>query len=373
MSNTQFWNDDWMNLQQQYWQQLGEFGRKAMGGQEEKMPWNNFDWNQAMSQWWKAISPGMPEANKSFMEKMLEQGTVFYRMNEHLANNLEKTNDWTEMLNNTFEQLQSSFASQAEKATGNMEDGFAKMMGYWQSPMENWRQMSSSIDINNNFLKGSNLFEKILDAPGLGYTREDENRYKDLMQAGLHYQHAMMNYNKFFADMGTQSVSCMKDKVKSVADSGQTIDSGRALYDLWVSACEDVYSKHALTPEYAKVHGELVNALMSLKKQWEELVDQRLGMLNMPTRREMRTIQSRLQESRREVRSLKSEISQLKDDFEALKTQIESSPESNLSSTQAPAKKAAPAAVKKKVTKKAVRKKTTVKKTAAKKTAGKKA
>ena len=123
MSNTNFWNQDWMNLQQQYWQQLGEFGRKAMGGQEEKMPWinsdwNNFDWNQAMSQWWKTISPGMPEANKSFMEKMLEQGTVFYRMNEQLANNLEKTNDWTEMLNKTFEQLQSSFASQAEKASG---------------------------------------------------------------------------------------------------------------------------------------------------------------------------------------------------------------------------------------------------------------
>lgn len=361
MTNQSFWNEDWLKLQQQYWQQLNEFSQKAMGTQSAQKPsWTNFDWNDAMSHWWKAISPAMPEANKSFMDKMLEQGNVFFKMNEQLANSLEKTNDWSELLTKVFEQLQSNFASQAEKATGNLEDSFNKAMGFWQSPMENWRQMSSSIDINQNFLNSSNLFEKILDAPGLGYTREDENRYKQLMQAYLHYQHALMNYNRFFADMGTQSISCMKDKVKQVVDNGETIDSGRALYDLWVSACEHVYSEHALTPEYAKVHGELINAQMSLKKQWEDLVDQRLGMLNMPTRREMRTIQTRLQESRREVRALQSEITELKDAINALQQQNNQAVPSQ---TKASVKKTtrSGSTVKKKVSKKTVRKKATTK------------
>ena len=321
MSNANFWNEDWMKLQQQYWQQLGEMSQKAMGAQQDKGPWNAFDWEQAMSQWWKAVSPGVPDSNQGFMDKMLEQGKVFYRMNEEFTRNLDKSSDWTEALTNTFEQLQSLFASQAEQASGSMETGYSKLMGFWQAPMENWRQMTGFMDFNNDFAHTSNLLEKLLDAPGLGYTREDENCYKQLMQAGLHYQHALMDYNRFFSDIGTQSVSHMKNKVKSLADDGKRIDSGRALYDLWVSACEEVYTEHTLTPEYAKVHGELVNALMAFKQQWEELIDQRLGMLNMPTRREMRTLQTRLQESRRETRSLRSEINQLKEDISALQQQ----------------------------------------------------
>jgi len=368
MTDNKFWNDDWMNIQQQYWQKLNEMGQQAMGNQANNNPWDAGNWDNAMQQWWKTVSPAMPEANKSFMEKMLEQGAVFYRMNEYLANNLDKSNDWSEMLNNMFEQLQSSFASQAEKATGNMEDGFNKMMGYWQSPMDSWRQMTNSVDINNYFHKGSNLFEKLLDAPGLGYTREDEERYKQLMQAGMRYQHALSNYNRFFADMGTQSVSCMKERVKLVAEKGEKIESGRALYDLWVSSCEEVYSSHALTPEYAKVHGELVNALMSMKKQSEELVDQRLGMMNMPTRREMRTIQKRLQESRRELRSMRCQFEQLTDEVAELKQQLLKNPTATPAQadfvqeqTKAPAKST--------VKKKATRKKATRKKAATTKTA----
>jgi class III poly(R)-hydroxyalkanoic acid synthase PhaE subunit len=359
---TKFWNDDWMQLQQQYWQKLNEMGQNAMNpGKSQAESWNATNWENAMQHWWQAISPAMPDANKSFMDKMLEQGSVFYRMNEQLAKNLNKGNDWTEVLNKTFEQLQSAFASQAEKASGNIEEGFSKMMGYWQSPMENWRQMGNSIDINNTFLKGSNLFEKVLHAPGLGYTREDEERYKQLMQSSLHYQHALMDYNRFFSNIGTQAVSCMKDKVQKVADKGETIDSGRAFYDLWVSACEDVYAEHALTPEYAKVHGELVNALMAVKKQSEELVDQRLGMMNMPTRREMRTLQTRLQEARRELRSMSCQVENLQDEMAELKQALLKEKVAPVQSSlleETPAPAAASTTVKKKVArKKATRKK----------------
>ena len=354
MSNTQFWNEDWMKLQQQYWQQWEDMSRQGMGTQQNKEPWGGFDWEKAMSHWWKAVAPGVPDNNQGFMEKMLEQGKVFYRMNEELTRNMDKTSDWTEALTNTFEQLQSSFASQAEKASGSMEEGYSKLMGFWQAPMENWRQMTGFMDFNNDFAHTSNLLEKILDAPGLGYTREDENRYKQLIQASLHYQHALADYNRFFSDMGPQSVSRMKDKIKALAEDGNSIESGRAFYDLWVSACEDVYAEHALTPEYAKVHGELVNALMALKQKWEELIDQRLGMLNMPTRREMRTLQTRLQESRRETRHMRSEIEQLRDEVRALQQQ-----ENNSASQAKPA-----AATKRKTTpkKKVSKKKVSVKK-----------
>jgi len=350
MSDSPFWNDDWMRVQQQYWDQWSDMSRKAMGMQQPaKNPWEN-----AMEHWWQAISPGASDSARGFMDKMLEQGKVFFRMNEEMSNNLSKSQDWSEALNRTFEKMQDSFATGAEQSADVTEKGFSQWMGFWEGPMESWRKAAGSLPLNSEFAGVPNLFEQLLGTPGLGYTREDEERYKNLGQAWAHYQHALMSYNHFFADLGTSSVRCMQDKVKSLADEGNKIESGRQLYDIWVAACEEEYAKHTMTPAYSKVHGDLVNALMAFKKQWRELVDERLGMMGMPTTREVRTLQTRLQESRRELRSLRNELDLLREQVADLRT---------------PAAPPAPAPVAKKTT----AKKTTAKKTSKKKVAAKRA
>jgi len=132
MTSNTFWNNEWTDLQKQYWEQLGKFSQNAMGSSEPTQPnWMGYDWNKAMTEWWKNIAPGMPDANKGFIEKILEQGNAFYRMNEGLINNFDKSHDWSEMLNNVFEKMQSGFANQAEQASGQIEEGFSKMMGFW--------------------------------------------------------------------------------------------------------------------------------------------------------------------------------------------------------------------------------------------------
>jgi len=183
----------------------------------------------------------------------------------------------------------------------------------------------------------------------------------------------MMEYNRNFANMGTLSMTKMKDKVKKYIDSGKQIESGRTLYDLWVSASEEVYTELTMTPEYAKLHGELINSQMSVKKKWEAMIDQRLGTFNMPTRREVCTLQTRLQESRREVRTLKCEVASLKEqlteEIEKLKKDLlasnsNSKSTSSSTATTSTAPSSSTKAVKKKrtVTKKAATKKAAPKK-----------
>ncbi len=93
--------------------------------------------------------------------------------------------------------------------------------------------------------------------------------------------------------------------LQSVIDSGKSIDSARALYDNWVGCCEAVYAEEVATPEYAQIHGHLVNAQMALKKRMAIMVDENLGAMNMPSRSELRTLQDRLQETRRENKQLR--------------------------------------------------------------------
>ena len=351
MSDSPFWNDDWMRTQQKYWEQWGEMSRKAMGMEPPKNPWEN-----AMEHWWKAVSPGANDTTRQFMDKMLDQGKMFFRLGDELSHNLGKTQDWSDALNRTFEKMQDGFAAGAEQSANAADKGFSQWMGFWETPIEGWRKAAGSLPLNSDLAGVPNLFEQLLGTPGLGYTREDEERYKNLGQAWVHYQHALMSYNHFFADLGTRSVRCMKDKIRELADSGKKIESGRELYDIWVAACEEEYAKHTMTPAYSKVHGELVNALMGFKKQWRELVDNRLGMVGMPTTREVRTLQTRLQESRRETRALRTELELLKEQVAALRAPAAPTP--------APAAK--PATPRKTTAKPAAKKKAVRKKSAAK-------
>jgi hypothetical protein len=79
-----------------------------------------------------------------------------------------------------------------------------------------------------------------------------------------------------------------------------------------VHCCEEVYADEVSTPEYAHIHGQLVNAQMALKKRMSEMVDESLGAMNMPTRSELRTLQDRVQETRRENKHLRHELEAVK-------------------------------------------------------------
>ena len=355
MTDSPFWNDDWMNVQQKYWSNWTEMNRKAMGlGEPVQSPWEG-----ALNHWWKAISPQVPGASNEFMQRMMDQGKSFFQMTGEFNKNYQGTNDWQEALNNTFSDMQKMFSSGMQASLNgfdqNNSDAMHKMMAFWEMPMDNWQRMVSSLslmpgDVLRNMPHEGGM-DRVLNVPGLGYTREEEGQYKELMQRVVAYQKAFGEYLAFFSNLGLLSVERMKEKVDALVESETSIDTARGLYDLWVSACEDVYGEQVMTPEYAQIHGGLVNALMALKKKMGQLVDENLGAMNMPTRRELRTLQKRLQESRREAKALRAEVEQLK---ELVMSQNKAAPAKET-------KAAAPA-------KPATRKKVAKKKVAAKKT-----
>jgi len=152
---------------------------------------------------------------------------------------------------------------------------------------------------------------KILSAPGLGYTREEQSQYQDLMRRAIAYQKALQDYMSFFSGLGTKAVQRMRETLERMQAKDKVIDTARGFYDTWVGCCEDVYAEEVQSPTFAKLHGELVNAQMALKHRMSIMVDEYLGAMNMPTRVELRTIQDRVQESRRENKALRKELHHL--------------------------------------------------------------
>lgn len=336
MSNETFFNDDWLGLQRKYWDNWMEMSRKATGmGGTAKL---TTPWEGALDHWWQAMSPGAPDDYKSFMEKMMEQGKVFFRMAETFSSRTDDSNAtnglafWTKAM----EDMQKQF-------TGSLGDGgntMQRMMSFWELPLDNWQRMMSSMspmpgdalrNMPHDQFKGH--LDRALSAPGLGYTREEQGQYQDLMRCAMEYQTALQEYNGFYSRLGMKSVERMGGYLQSVIDSGKSIDSARALYDNWVASCEAVYAEEVATPEYAQIHGHLINAQMALKKRMSIMVDENLGAMNMPSRSEMRTVQDRLQETRRENKLLRQNLHALEKRVAALAGETPPSPPTAIKAT----------------------------------------
>ena len=305
-------------------------------------------WEQGMEHWWQAVAPAAPDISRGFMDKMMEQGKQFFRMAEEFAKNLQASGggaDWNDILNKTFGDLQQAFSGGTEPGG---DDALHKMMAFWEMPLDNWQRMLSSLslvpgDVLRNMPHGGPKagLERFLSAPGLGYAREEQAQQQKMLRLVIDYQQALQEYMQFFSNLGVLSVDRMRQRVSRLLDEGGRIESARALYDNWVSCCEEVYGEQVMTAEYARIHGHLVNSLMGVKKQMGIMVDETIGALNMPTRTELRTLQERMQENRREIKRLRADIDVLKSQ---LKRQSAAAPsaKTNKTASKARAKKAAP-------------------------------
>lgn len=353
MNDSPFWNEEWMRTQRKYWEAWSEMSSKAMGLERPAKP----PLESAMEHWWQGISASAGDQNRDFMEKMMDQGKSFFHMAESYYRNAAESSDWLEAANRTISELQRGFSGSMEDlfsgAESAAEDALHRTTAFWELPLDNWQRMVSSLSL----LPGELLrnmphnegIERFLNAPGLGYLREDEGQYKELLQLAARYQRALAEYMAFFSNLGLLSANRLRDKVQSLLDEGKQVESARSLYDLWVGASEEVYAEQVMTPEYARLHGGLVNALMAVKQKLGQLVDESLGAVNMPTRRELRTLQDRLQATRREFKALQAEMAALKEEMVALrkpgsKPAQPPAPQSPAKSKQkSPGKKRAPA------------------------------
>lgn len=320
MTDSAFWNNEWMETQKKYWQAWTNMGLNAMG---QKIP-EVSPWEKALEQWWHTLSPATPDVSKEFINKLMDQSKLFLRMTDNLYRNIESgvnADDWSAIVQKTFVNPMEGLATMHS----NQEDAMRQMFAFWKSPVDNWQQLVESLAL----MSGESMrnlpqdqmqesLQRLLSMPGLGYNREKQAQYQKLLRCGIQYQNATREYTQFFSNLGIKSNEQLRKRLEQLGTNGTVIDSARSLYDLWVGCCEDVYAQQVQAPEYAILHGKLVNTLMALKHQLSTMIDENLGGMNMPTKAELRTLQDRLQETRRENKKLRHDLEALKDLVAAL-------------------------------------------------------
>jgi len=312
------WGEDWMTSQRAFWDTWSRLYQQAA----EPSPGGfSVPWTAALEVWQKSVSQPTSEPGQAFLQGLLRQGKVFLRVAEDytkLAGSAKGT-EWQEVFQGKVNDWKAMLTS---SSPADMTHAMRGLMPFFELPFETWTRTVSGFSVlPGDFLQAlkpeglrqvtdevHDQIGRFLSVPSVGYTREWQDQNQRGVRLVLDYQRASQEYLNAHARLGVDTIERFSRRVMERAETGQEITSLREVYDLWVDAGEAAYSELVLTEEYAAIYGGLVNALMALKHHSQHLVDEAVGAANLPTRRDMTTLQCRQQEVRRQIAALRSEL-----------------------------------------------------------------
>src|SRR3972149_7872029 len=310
---TAFPGSDWLEIQNKYLEACRAFNQFVPGMQGNASQYKN-PLTDAMENWWRSIAPSMPEGNAEFINKILDQGKIYYFLGDQFIKMLNETSklgktgrDWETILNSQFEEMKTAYGKMQDDA----KEVAHKMAGVWQlMPMDTiQRTFALSSIMPGDFLGEfkhddiQKMSEKFLSIPGVGYTRESQEQLQEGIRLWTEYQKVCQEYNQAMYRVSMEAIEAMRQKILALAREGKEPKSLRELYDLWVDCNEEAYASFAYTSEYSSLYGRLTNALMAVKQHGRNLIDEGLAALNVPTHKGINTLQKRQYDMGRQQKS----------------------------------------------------------------------
>ena len=368
MSETNPWAAQWFKAQQQFvdaWSDMAKSGISGDGNQSDL-------WAQSFELWRKASGAQTGPDFQQAMDKCMEMGKQYFAMAEQISKSMSAGMEPAEAINQWMEQLKQSL-QQFSAMPGFDGSAVNEFMKQWFNPASSWQQMTATLMPMNQAawqLPGMNTsvfnlgemvdpLGKILEAPGVGYFREPQEKQQKGLQLALEYHQANNAFNQAFLRVAIESIQGFQSRLLKM-DVETAPKSLRELYDLWVEVSEEHYAEFAMSEEYQELYGDMVNRLMIMKKHYSEITDDMLRAFNLPNTREVDTMQQRLQQLRRENFQLRKELAEIRSMLQELRVAPAAKAPAPKAAKKAPRKSAAKAASKPPVKKAPAKKKAAV-------------
>jgi class III poly(R)-hydroxyalkanoic acid synthase PhaE subunit len=294
----------------------------------------------AMEQWWSALKPEAHGDVATVAERIFDMGKSFMSMAEG-AFGAAGTDQPDAAMQMWMSSMQAALQQWITQIQNNMDLVTPDLPGVSGTTLTTWAQLADSVapwlNMSQSYLKdvaaghlpggiempgigaAQEQLLRALSMPGLGYTREQQEGMQQLARHLLGYHDALRAYKVAFAKTALASLNAVQKRLQGMHEAGEHIKSLRALYDMWVDASEEAYAEFAMSDEYQVVYGDLVNALMRVRKDLNTISEQQYQLMNIPTRSEIDTMQHRQQEMRRDNRHLAHEIQSLRAELEELR------------------------------------------------------
>ncbi len=187
---------------------------------------------------------------------------------------------------------------------------FEGMAGRGQAGFDQWHAQAAPIlnAMLGGMLMGGLRQEGLglLRMPAFGMNREHQERLQALAAAQIELQEKNDAYNQRMLAIGQDAFVRFERKLAERSEPGRQLKSARALFDLWIDAAEEAYAEVALSHEFRRLYGELVNAQMKVRAGIQREVELFCDLFGMPGRTEVDAAHRRIAELERQVRRLRN-------------------------------------------------------------------
>lgn len=144
--------------------------------------------------------------------------------------------------------------------------------------------------------------------PALGLTRERQESLQRIQSLSQQLLQNQAQLAQIWSGIIGDALKALGERVGRKLAAGETIDSSRALYDLWVESAEEAYARTAFNPTYAKAQAELANTVAKLRIEQRAAIESVAKIYDLPTREELNTIHRRLRDLKAELRRVNAKL-----------------------------------------------------------------
>ena len=187
---------------------------------------------------------------------------------------------------------------------GAGQDGFNQMFNVMQNAGH--QDFSAWLDQVQPFLATFRISpDSSLDVPAFGLMREHQERWQQLTKWVEEYREAAGKFAMLLGEINRDAMGQFEKNLEDRRLQGKVIDSTRALFDVWVDAAETAYEKTALSEDYRKAYGEMVNAQMRVRLAVQNEIERVTAAIGIPGRSEIDAAYRKITQLDREVRRLR--------------------------------------------------------------------
>lgn len=223
--------------------------------------------------------------------------------------------NWESMLQQQIEQMKANLSGSGSTTAANpLFDAMQNSMEFWQKSFEALGPQSKGRKASKNSGNFDSVLEDFLSSlPAAGQVgaSKDIQLWFDLWQD---YQARFKEYQEMLQSVDVQSLDVLQQRISELAHKGESISGAGDVFRLWVDSHEEIWSKHMQSEEFSKLYGALVNAVLLLKKHFEEFStamasmnpgedQEKAGLLS-----ELETLKAQTEEDRKKIATLEQRL-----------------------------------------------------------------
>jgi class III poly(R)-hydroxyalkanoic acid synthase PhaE subunit len=326
-----FLSPEWQNLQQQYIDALSALNPDSTGPGSTSSGLQG--WQEALEHWRKSVESFLPPEAKLAFDNILQQTQLYYSMADDFAGMLRdismtdrNTGDWREVMSRHLGKMKAQYdaCETGHQAWSTLSPLFRPAL------LDGWRNLARAMSISPEDIfenpvhdEIEKLQQRLSAIPGIGPTREFQEKLASALALWKQYELHYRNYHSTLSQLGKLALDRLESRIIRLAGEGGRITSLRQIYNYWIDANEEVFSGFVFNDDYARLYADLVNALMRYRQKCNEIIDDILVTMNMPTGAGMQTVYKRQQQMRQALRESLGRQQQMEDSLSQILQEVE--------------------------------------------------